>query len=118
MHRRVTDRRIERVGVRAPHRALFAGRRTFEFVGLAGFESDHPGRSIPQHWCLVLDVAHDRFGVWSFENEAVLIWTIRAGCDTVSFTTAIDVPASAQFDGDGAALLEGYQSAMDAGGAD
>ena len=41
MDRRITDRRIEGVNVGAPHRAFFATGGTFEFEGLAGFETDH-----------------------------------------------------------------------------
>ena len=118
MDRRITDRRIDGVNVRAPHRAFFATRGTFEFERLAGYEADHSSRRIPQHRCLVLGRAHDRLGVWSFENEAVLICAIRAGHDTVSFAATIDSFARAQFHRDGAALLEAYQSAMDAGRAD
>src|SRR4029453_10426873 len=94
----------------APHRTFFATSRTFEFVGLATVESDHSGRRIPQDRCLFFGVAHHRLGVWSFENEAVLVRTIGAGGDAVSFTTAIDVPARTQLDGDGAALLKSDQT--------
>ena len=118
MDRRITNRRISGVDVGAPHVAFFATRGTFELVGLAGFGADHCRRRIPQHGRLLVRFSHKRLDVWSFENEAVLIWAIVAGRHAVSFTAAIDTPAGAQFDGDGAALLIGYQSAMDGGRAD
>ena len=118
MDRRIADRRIDGVNVGAPYRAFFTPRGTFEFEALTGFEADHGSRHIPQRRCLVLGFSHYGLGVWGFENEALLIRAIRAGRDAVSFTAAIDGPALAQFDGDGAALLIGYQSAMDASGAD